>query len=59
MAETCEVCQEHAKAFDAAPTDTERRMLVVVWRHHDREVGHRVIRYLFEDEGLVSASLED
>jgi hypothetical protein len=53
MSEDCEVCQEHAKAYEDAPTDTERRMVVFVWRHHDAMEGHHVFRYHDEDEGLT------
>lgn len=57
MSEDCEVCQRHREAFDAEEDEGQRRMLVMVWRFHDRMDGHRVHRYLDEAEGLITVRL--
>lgn len=53
MSQDCEVCQRHAQAYEDAGSNTERRMLLFLWHHHDAMAGHRVFRYEFEDEGLT------
>jgi len=58
MSDDCEVCQRHAQAYDDAPTDTERRMVMVLWRHHDVEAGHPVFRYHDDAEGLTIIHLD-
>lgn len=58
MTEDCEACQRHAQAYDDAPTETERRMVMVLWRHHDAIAGHRVLRYHDEAEGLKIVRLD-